>query len=116
MKVPVGPEEPALLDALRRGDEDAFARLVNEHYATLRRDLADDTAMTLQPLRFVLAVLACAFRKPVRPPTLDSTPSRATCSPCSTSSSQSSSRFSRCSAPTRTSFWRTCLSATSSWC
>lgn len=37
MKDPVGSEEPALLDALRRGDEDAFARLVNEHHATLRR-------------------------------------------------------------------------------
>lgn len=37
MKDPVGPEEPALLDALRRGDEDAFARLVNEHHASLRR-------------------------------------------------------------------------------
>jgi RNA polymerase sigma-70 factor (ECF subfamily) len=33
----VGPEEPALLDALRRGDEDAFARLVSEHHASLRR-------------------------------------------------------------------------------
>src|SRR6187200_1542556 len=37
MKNPVGPEESALLDALRRGDEEAFARLVNEHHATLRR-------------------------------------------------------------------------------
>jgi RNA polymerase sigma-70 factor (ECF subfamily) len=37
MKDPVGPEEPALLDALRRGDEDAFARLVTEHHASLRR-------------------------------------------------------------------------------
>jgi RNA polymerase sigma-70 factor (ECF subfamily) len=33
----VGPEEPALVDALRRGDEDAFARLVGEHHASLRR-------------------------------------------------------------------------------
>src|SRR5262245_22738121 len=33
----VGPEDPALLDALRRGDEDAFARLVREHHASLRR-------------------------------------------------------------------------------
>ena len=31
------PEESALLDALRRGDEDAFARLVGEHHASLRR-------------------------------------------------------------------------------
>jgi RNA polymerase sigma-70 factor (ECF subfamily) len=31
------PEEAALLDALRRGDEDAFARLVGEHHASLRR-------------------------------------------------------------------------------
>lgn len=30
-------EESALLDALRRGDEDAFARLVGEHHASLRR-------------------------------------------------------------------------------
>lgn len=30
-------EESALLDALRRGDEDAFARLVAEHHASLRR-------------------------------------------------------------------------------
>jgi RNA polymerase sigma-70 factor (ECF subfamily) len=29
--------ESALLDALRRGDEDAFARLVREHHASLRR-------------------------------------------------------------------------------
>jgi RNA polymerase sigma-70 factor (ECF subfamily) len=29
--------ESALLDALRRGDEDAFARLVGEHHASLRR-------------------------------------------------------------------------------
>jgi RNA polymerase sigma-70 factor, ECF subfamily len=35
--VAVGPEEPALLDALRRGDENAFARLVGEHHASLRR-------------------------------------------------------------------------------
>jgi RNA polymerase sigma-70 factor, ECF subfamily len=34
---PVSLEESALLDALRRGDEDAFARLVGEHHATLRR-------------------------------------------------------------------------------
>ena len=31
------PEESALLAALRRGDEDAFARLVQEHHARLRR-------------------------------------------------------------------------------
>jgi DNA-directed RNA polymerase specialized sigma24 family protein len=37
MKDLEGPEDPALLDALRRGDEDAFARLVSEHHATLRR-------------------------------------------------------------------------------
>ena len=30
-------EESALLDALRRGDEDAFARLVGQHHASLRR-------------------------------------------------------------------------------
>ena len=30
-------DESALLDALRRGDEDAFARLVAEHHASLRR-------------------------------------------------------------------------------
>ena len=30
-------EESALVDALRRGDEDAFARLVDEHHASLRR-------------------------------------------------------------------------------
>lgn len=30
-------EESALLDALRRGDEDAFTRLVGEHHASLRR-------------------------------------------------------------------------------
>ena len=30
-------EESALLDALRRGDEGAFARLVGEHHAGLRR-------------------------------------------------------------------------------
>jgi len=35
--VDVSLEESALLDALRRGDEDAFARLVGEHHATLRR-------------------------------------------------------------------------------
>jgi RNA polymerase sigma-70 factor, ECF subfamily len=33
----VSPEESALLDALRRGDEGAFARLVGEHHASLRR-------------------------------------------------------------------------------
>jgi RNA polymerase sigma-70 factor (ECF subfamily) len=33
----VSVEESALLDALRRGDEDAFARLVGEHHASLRR-------------------------------------------------------------------------------
>ena len=33
----VSLEESTLLDALRRGDEDAFARLVGEHHATLRR-------------------------------------------------------------------------------
>jgi RNA polymerase sigma-70 factor, ECF subfamily len=33
----VSLEESALLDALRRGDEDAFARLVGEHHASLRR-------------------------------------------------------------------------------
>src|SRR5262245_4943034 len=30
-------DQSALLDALRRGDEDAFARLVGEHHASLRR-------------------------------------------------------------------------------
>ena len=30
-------DESALLEALRRGDEDAFARLVGEHHASLRR-------------------------------------------------------------------------------
>lgn len=30
-------EESALLEALRRGDEDAFARLVDQHHASLRR-------------------------------------------------------------------------------
>lgn len=34
---PVSLEESALLDALRRGDEDAFTRLVGEHHASLRR-------------------------------------------------------------------------------
>jgi RNA polymerase sigma-70 factor (ECF subfamily) len=33
----VNLEESALLDTLRRGDEDAFARLVGEHHASLRR-------------------------------------------------------------------------------
>jgi len=33
----VGPEDLALVHALRRGDEDAFARLVGEHHASLRR-------------------------------------------------------------------------------
>jgi RNA polymerase sigma-70 factor (ECF subfamily) len=33
----VSLEESALLDALRRGDEDAFARLVGEYHASLRR-------------------------------------------------------------------------------
>jgi len=33
----VSLEERDLLDALRRGDEDAFARLVGEHHASLRR-------------------------------------------------------------------------------
>ena len=33
----MSPEESAVLDALRRGDEDAFARLVGEHHASLRR-------------------------------------------------------------------------------
>jgi RNA polymerase sigma-70 factor (ECF subfamily) len=33
----VSLEECALLDALRRGDEDAFARLVRAHHASLRR-------------------------------------------------------------------------------
>jgi RNA polymerase sigma-70 factor (ECF subfamily) len=33
----VTPEESALVDALRRGDEDAFARLVAERHASLRR-------------------------------------------------------------------------------
>jgi RNA polymerase sigma-70 factor, ECF subfamily len=33
----VSPEESALLDALRRGDEDAFAGLVSQHHASLRR-------------------------------------------------------------------------------
>jgi len=32
-----GITESALIDALRRGDEDAFARLVGEHHASLRR-------------------------------------------------------------------------------
>jgi len=34
---PVSLEESALLDALRRGNEDAFAQLVGEHHASLRR-------------------------------------------------------------------------------
>jgi len=33
----VSLEESALVDALRRGNEDAFARLVDEHHASLRR-------------------------------------------------------------------------------
>jgi len=33
----VSLEESALVDALRRGDEDAFARLVEEHHPSLRR-------------------------------------------------------------------------------
>jgi RNA polymerase sigma-70 factor, ECF subfamily len=33
----VSLDESVLLDALRRGDEDAFARLVGEHHASLRR-------------------------------------------------------------------------------
>jgi len=33
----VSLEESALVDALRHGDEDAFARLVGEHHASLRR-------------------------------------------------------------------------------
>jgi RNA polymerase sigma-70 factor (ECF subfamily) len=33
----VSLEESALIDALRRGDEDAFAKLVGEHHASLRR-------------------------------------------------------------------------------
>jgi RNA polymerase sigma-70 factor, ECF subfamily len=33
----VSLEESALLDALRHGDEDAFARLVGQHHASLRR-------------------------------------------------------------------------------
>jgi RNA polymerase sigma-70 factor (ECF subfamily) len=33
----VSLEEAALVDALRRGDEDAFARLVGEHHVSLRR-------------------------------------------------------------------------------
>src|SRR5262245_25083182 len=33
----VSLEESALVDALRRGDEDAFARLVGEHHESLRR-------------------------------------------------------------------------------
>jgi RNA polymerase sigma-70 factor (ECF subfamily) len=35
--VDVSLEESVLLDALRRGDEDAFARLVGEHHASLCR-------------------------------------------------------------------------------
>ena len=34
---PAGREDWALLDALRRGDDDAFAQLVAEHHASLRR-------------------------------------------------------------------------------
>ena len=33
----MSPDESALLDALRRGDEGAFASLVREHHASLRR-------------------------------------------------------------------------------
>jgi len=33
----VSPDESGLLDALRRGDETAFAQLVGEHHASLRR-------------------------------------------------------------------------------
>src|SRR5262245_52196944 len=33
----VSLEESALVDALRRGDEEAFARLVGQHHASLRR-------------------------------------------------------------------------------
>ena len=33
----VGADESALLDALRRGDEEAFGRLVTDHHASLRR-------------------------------------------------------------------------------
>ena len=33
----VSLDESTLLDALRRGDEDAFARLVSQHHASLRR-------------------------------------------------------------------------------
>jgi RNA polymerase sigma-70 factor (ECF subfamily) len=33
----VSLDESALVDALRRGNEDAFARLVDEHHASLRR-------------------------------------------------------------------------------
>jgi RNA polymerase sigma-70 factor (ECF subfamily) len=36
-QVTVSLEESGVLDALRRGDEDAFARLVAEHHASLRR-------------------------------------------------------------------------------
>ena len=36
-QVAVSLEESAVLDALPRGDEDAFARLVGEHHASLRR-------------------------------------------------------------------------------
>jgi hypothetical protein len=32
----VSVDESALLDALRRGDENAFGRLVAEHHASLR--------------------------------------------------------------------------------
>ena len=33
----MSPEESAVVDALRRGDEDAFARFVGEHHSSLRR-------------------------------------------------------------------------------
>jgi len=36
-QVAVTLEESAVLDALRCGDEQAFARLVGEHHASLRR-------------------------------------------------------------------------------
>ena len=33
----VVPDEGSVIDALRRGDEGAFARLVDQHHASLRR-------------------------------------------------------------------------------